>query len=45
MCHNLRRYANKVFAGLTINGKGTMGWRHGYIKKKLTKPINPEPVL
>ena len=30
VCHNLRRYANKVFAGLATDGKGTMGWRHGF---------------
>ena len=28
VCHNLRRYANKVFAGLATDGKGTMGWCH-----------------
>ena len=26
VCHNLRRYANKVFKGVATNGKGTMGW-------------------
>ena len=26
VCHNLRRYANKVFRGLATDGKGTMGW-------------------
>jgi len=30
VCHNLRRYANKVFAGLATDGKGTMGWCHGF---------------
>ena len=25
VCHNVRRYFNKVFAGLAKNGKGTMG--------------------
>ena len=25
VCHNLRRYANKVFAGIATDGKGTMG--------------------
>ncbi len=30
VCHNLRRYANKVFKGLATNGKGTMGWCHGF---------------
>lgn len=25
VCHNLRRYANKVFKGVATNGKGTMG--------------------
>ena len=29
VCHNLRRYANKVFRGLAKDGKGTMGWCHG----------------
>ena len=26
VCHNLRRYANKVFKGMATDGKGTMGW-------------------
>lgn len=30
ICHNLRRYANKVFKGVATNGKGTMGWCHGF---------------
>ena len=30
ICHNLRRYANKVFKGIATNGKGTMGWCHGF---------------
>lgn len=30
VCHNLRRYANKVFKGLATDGKGTMGWCHGF---------------
>ena len=30
VCHTLRRYANKVFAGLATDGKGTMGWCHGF---------------
>lgn len=30
VCHNLRRYANKVFKGLAKDGKGTMGWCHGF---------------
>lgn len=30
VCHNLRRYANKVFKGMATNGKGTMGWCHGF---------------
>ena len=25
ICHNLRRYANKVFKGIVTDGKGTMG--------------------
>ena len=30
VCHNLRRYANRVFKGLATDGKGTMGWCHGF---------------
>ena len=30
ICHNLRRYANKVFKGVAADGKGTMGWCHGF---------------
>ena len=30
VCHNVRRYLNKVFSGLAKNGKGTMGWCHGF---------------
>ena len=30
VCHNLRRYANKVFKGIATDGKGTMGWYHGF---------------
>ncbi len=30
VCHNLRRYANKEFKGLATDGKGTMGWCHGF---------------
>lgn len=30
VCHNMRRYFNKVFAGLATDGKGTMGWCHGF---------------
>lgn len=30
VCHNVRRYFNKVFASLAKNGKGTMGWCHGF---------------
>lgn len=30
VCHNLRRYANKVFKDMATNGKGTMGWCHGF---------------
>ena len=26
VCHNLRRYANKVFKRIATDGKGTMGW-------------------
>ena len=30
ICHNMRRKFNKVFDGLAKDGKGTMGWRHGF---------------
>ena len=30
VCHNVRRYFNKVFSGLAKNGKGTMGWCQGF---------------
>lgn len=30
VCHNLRRYANRVFRGIAADGKGTMGWCHGF---------------
>lgn len=30
VCHNLRRYANRVFRGVARDGKGTMGWCHGF---------------
>lgn len=30
ICHNLRRYANKVFKGIATDGKGTMGWCYGF---------------
>ena len=30
VCHTLRRYANKVFKGVATDGKGTMGWCHGF---------------
>lgn len=30
VCNNLRRYVNKVFKGLAKDGKGTMGWCHGF---------------
>ena len=30
VCHNVRRYFNKVFAGLAKNGKGTMDWCNGF---------------
>ena len=30
VCHNLRRYSNKVFQGIATDGKGTMGWCHGF---------------
>lgn len=30
VCHNLRRYANKVFKDIATDGKGTMGWCHDF---------------
>ena len=30
VCHNVRRYYNKVFVSLAKDGKGTMGWCHGF---------------
>lgn len=30
VCHNLRRYSNKVFRGVARMGKGTMGWCYGF---------------
>ena len=30
VCHNVRRYMNKVFNGFATDGKGTMGWCHGF---------------
>jgi len=30
VCHNVRRNFNKVFRGLAKDGKGTMGWCHGF---------------
>lgn len=30
VCHNMRRKFNKVFDGLASDGKGTMGWCHGF---------------
>ena len=30
VCHNMRRKFNKLFGGLAKNGKGTMGWCHGF---------------
>lgn len=30
VCHNMRRYFNKVFKGIAKSGKGTMGWCHGF---------------
>ena len=30
VCHNLRRYANKVFKGIATDGKETMGWCLGF---------------
>lgn len=30
VCHNLRRYANKVFKDQAADEKGTMGWCHDF---------------
>ena len=30
VCHNLRRYVNKVFKDITTDGKGAIGWCHGF---------------
>lgn len=30
VCHNVRRYFNKVFDGVAKSGKGTMGWCYGF---------------
>ena len=30
VCHNVRRYFNKVFVGMAKNGRDTMGWCHGF---------------
>lgn len=30
VCHNMRRYMNKGFKGFAKDGKGTMGWCHGF---------------
>ena len=30
VCHNLKRYANKVFKGIANDRKETMGWCHGF---------------
>ena len=30
VCHNLRRYASKVLKDIATNGRGTMGWCHGF---------------
>lgn len=30
VCHNMRRYANRAFKGIATDGKGTMGWCHGF---------------
>lgn len=30
VCHNVRRYMNRVFKGIAKDGKGTMGWCHGF---------------
>ena len=30
VCHNMRRRFNRVFDGIASDGKGTMGWCHGF---------------
>lgn len=30
VCHNLRHYFNKVVKGIAKDGKGIMGWCHGF---------------
>lgn len=30
VCHNLRRYVNKVFKDIATDGKGAIGWCHGF---------------
>ncbi len=51
VCHNLRRYANKVFKGMATDGKGTMGWCHGFKlhftcndRGKSSPSVLPEPM-
>ena len=41
VCRNLRRYTNKVFEGIATDGKGTMGWCHGF---KLHLACNVETI-
>lgn len=30
ICHNLRRYANKILKGVATDSKDRMGWRYGF---------------
>lgn len=30
VCHHLRRYVNKVFMDIATDGKGAIGWCHGF---------------
>lgn len=30
VCHNFRRHANRGFKGVATDGRGTMGWCHGF---------------
>ena len=30
VCHNARRYSNRVFAGAATDGRDSMGWTHGF---------------
>ena len=42
VCHNLRRYANKVFKGMATDGKGTGALRYGmYWQRNCTEGSLP----